>query len=348
MNTDEGSNNHGADSVTTADADNGRLLNPRKIAVQIAGFALGLALLIWCIVGAAQEGDWSAVARAPLHLVLGLMVCTIASLAANGAIFWLVIRPVQPLKLHHMLLLNVTTAVLNYAPIRAGLIARVAYHLKVDRMPVMIMGGWFAAIGSTMAITLAAVVVATLLQQYYELSWMTWGAMIVGQIIVMGFVTMGLIGAAQMFLSPELVQRAGRGMHRMLREPAPLWGALGLRLIDIGAFMGRMWCAAAIIGLDQKLTGTQLALLGVAALVMTLFPLGRVGYREAGVALVAPYLVGIDDIDAAVKQLALLESAGEAIVAIPLGSLALLWYRKRWIASGINRSTTTTDTTNPQ
>jgi hypothetical protein len=301
--------------------------------MQIAGFALGLALLIWCIVGAARGGDWSAVARAPLHLVLGLIVCTLTSLVANGTIFWLVIRPVQPLTWHHMLLLNVTTAVLNYAPIRAGLIARVAYHLKVDRMPVVIMGGWFAAIGYTTVIALGVVVVATLLKQYYELSWVSCIAIVIGQIVAMGFVTIGSITAAQMFMSPEFVQRVGRGMHRMLRQPVQLWGALVLRLVDIGAFMGRMWCAAAIIGLDQKLTGTQFALLGVTALVMTLFPLGRVGYREAGVALVAPYLVGIDNIDAALKQLALLESAGEAIVAIPLGSLALLWYRKRWISA---------------
>jgi hypothetical protein len=331
MNTDE-SGNERAQAKGSETTSGDRILSPRKIVMQIVGFALGLALLIWCIVGAARGGDWSAVAQAPPHLVLGLMGCTLVSLAANGAIFWLVIRPVQPLRLRHLMLLNVTTAVLNYAPIRAGLIARIAYHLKVDRMPLMIMGGWFAAIGYTTVMAVAAVIVATLLQQSYQFSWFSWLAIVFGQIVAMGFVTIGLIGAAQMFLTPAFVQRVGRGMHRMLREPLPLWGALALRLVDIGAFMGRMWCAAAIIGLDQKLTGTQVALLGVTALVMTLFPLGRVGYREAGVALVAPYLVGINDIDAALKQLALLESAGEAIVAIPLGSLALLWYRKRWIA----------------
>ena len=322
------------DDAAPGTARNNRLISPRKMAMQIVGFAFGLALLVWCIVGAARGGDWNAVTSAPPHLVLGLMACTLVSLAANGVIFWVVIRPVQPLKLHHLMMLNVTTAVLNYAPIRAGLIARIAYHLRVDRMPLVIMGGWFAAIAYTTVMALAAVIVATLLQQSYELSWMSWAGIVAAQIVAAGVITIGFIGAAQMFLTTEFVHRIGRGMHRMVREPVPLWSALTLRLVDIGAFMGRMYCAAAIIGLDQKLSGTQLALLGVTALVMTLFPLGRVGYREAGVALVAPYLVGIDDINAALKQLALLESAGEAIVAIPLGSLALLWYRKRWISAG--------------
>jgi hypothetical protein len=60
-----------------------------------------------------------------------------------------------------------------------------------------------------------------------------------------------------------------------------------------------------------------------------------VGYREAGVAFFAQFLgMSGTDFDAARSQLALVESAGEAIVAIPLGAMALLWYRSRWVNTG--------------
>jgi hypothetical protein len=99
-----------------------------------------------------------------------------------------------------------------------------------------------------------------------------------------------------------------------------------------------MTCAAAILGLDTKLTGSQITLLAITAMVMSLIPLGRVGYREAGVALVAPFLVGMADIDTALKQLALVESAGEAIVSIPLGTMALFWYRRKWRSAKRSRN----------
>lgn len=313
-----------------------RIMSPKKLVIQLLGFAVGLALLIWCIVGAAGQGDWSAVANADPLLVLGLMGCTIVSLACNGATFWLVIRPIQKLRLRDMELLNLTAAVLNYAPIRAGLIARVAYNMRVDRLPLLVIGGWLAAIAYTMLLALGSVVVATLLKQTYDWSWWLWTIAIIAQLLVGGLLTIALINFAQSMLPGDLLNKLGKGMHNMLRQPAVLWGALGVRLIDIAAYFGRMTCAAAILGLDTKLTGSQIALLAITAMVMSLIPLGRVGYREAGVALVAPFLVGMSDIDTSLKQLALVESAGEAIVAIPLGALSLFWYRRRWKNAGRN------------
>src|SRR5688572_3352180 len=135
--------------MTESRDDSKSLLSPGKMAMQVLGFALGVALLTWCISEAVKGGGegWSKLRNAPGSLVAGLIGCTVVSLAANGALFWIVVRPVHPLRLGHMQLLNLVTSVLNYAPIRAGLIARVAYHLRVDRMSLMLIGGWFAAIG---------------------------------------------------------------------------------------------------------------------------------------------------------------------------------------------------------
>jgi hypothetical protein len=145
--------------------------------------------------------------------------------------------------------------------------------------------------------------------------------------------TIAAINGTQMILGTEFVERIGKGMHRMLRQPAALWGAIGLRVVDIAAFTGRMACAAAI--LELTLSTSDIVLLAVTSLAVSLFPLGRVGYREAGVAFFAQFLgMSGAEFDAARNQLALVESAGEAIVAIPLGAMALLWYRSRWVKAG--------------
>lgn len=316
------------------DPNKAQVMSPRRFIVQLLGFVVGMALLVWCIYGAARQGDWSAVANADPLLVLGLIGCTFVSLAANGAIFWLVIQPIKRLRLLDMELLNIAVAVLNYAPIRAGLIARVAYNVKVDKLPLLVIGAWLAAIAYTMLLTLTAVIVATLLQQTYQWSWWAWAGAVAAQLLIGGLLTIGLINIAQSILPEDLLMRFGKGMHNMLRKPVTLWGAMLIRCIDVAAYIGRMMCAAAILGLDTKLNTSQVTLLAITAMVMSLIPLGRVGYREAGVALVAPFLVGMADIDTALKQLALVESAGEAIVSIPAGLAALFWFRKRWKSAG--------------
>ena len=65
----------------------------------------------------------------------------------------------------------------------------------------------------------------------------------------------------------------------------------------------------------------------------SLNPIGRTGFREIAVALVASRLQTDTQLDSTMATLALVESAGEALVAIPLGSLCLLWYRSRWRAA---------------
>ena len=325
--------------MTTSPAQSSSsLLPPRKLLAQLLGFALGVGLLIWCIRTAVHNGGegWQRLRDADPLLLAGLVACTLASLTANGAIFWLVIKPIASLRFHHMQLLNLVAAILNYAPVRAGLIARIAYHLRVDQLPVLVLGGWLAAIGYTMLISLTAVLLATILRQHYAWSWLMWASVLGGLLGLLGLLTMAGIALGQQVVGREMVQRVGKGMHEMLSRPATLWGAIGLRLIDIAGFVGRMACAAAILKLP--LSGSQIVLLAVIAMAVSLFPLGRVGYREAGVAFFAQYLgMSGEDFEAARSQLALIESAGEAIVAIPLGALALLWYRKRWIAAAQRR-----------
>ena len=129
-----------------SDAPTPPLLTTRRMLWQVGGFLVGAALLAWCIIGAVRGGDWSKVASASPWLIAGLAASTVMSLAVNGALFWVTIRPVQRLGMWDLQLLNVTTGILNYAPVRAGLVARILFHLRVDRMGVLRMGAWFTTV----------------------------------------------------------------------------------------------------------------------------------------------------------------------------------------------------------
>ncbi|UCD76523.1 MAG: hypothetical protein JSV91_06280 [Phycisphaerales bacterium] len=304
------------------------LLSPRKLITQSLGFVIGMALLIWCIVIAVKGGEgedisgWAKIREASPLLVAGLAGCSLISLFVNGVIFWLVILPVKNLGMWRMEWLNLVTGVLNYAPIRAGLLARIAYNLRVDRLSLLQLGGWFLALAFTMVLTLGACILATIVWPDFDLIWV---AILLGQLILGGLLAWAVMGH-------PLIIRHGKGMDQMLRRPVCLWGAIGLRLIDISAYVGRMACAAAI--LDLSLPFADIMLLGFAALALSLNPLGRIGFREAAVAFVASRLVapelGGAHLEASMAQLALVESAGEAMLFIPIGAIALLWYRKRW------------------
>ncbi len=313
------------------------LWQPRRLIAQIAGFLIGGALLAWCIHNALKAGNWSALLETNPLLIAGLAACSLVSLLVNGAGFWLMIKPVQPLRFVDLQMVNLTTALLNYAPIRLGFISRVLYHLRVDRMPLLRFGGWMAATAYILFFCLGAVVVATLVRPNFDALWF---ALLAGQLIVGGLFTRGLLGQ-------PIVQRHARGMEQMLLNHPQLWGVIALRLIDIGAFAGRMGFAVMIVP-DLTLSATDTVLLAMTALALSMNPLGRFGFREAGVAFLAERLVSSDmttgELTSRMAQLGLIESAGEAIVFIPLGTLALFWYRARWKnAAAAASSSRTTD-----
>jgi len=54
-----------------------RMLSPKKLVLQVAGFAIGMALLVWCINSAVKGGGagWEKLRHANPWLVAGLLGC---------------------------------------------------------------------------------------------------------------------------------------------------------------------------------------------------------------------------------------------------------------------------------
>ncbi len=307
--------------MAEGDRQTTRFFTPRRVLLQLLGFSVGLALLIWVIKSAAANGQWQKVFQADPKLVIALISFSLLSSILNGSTFWITVQPIKRLQFWHMQWLNLAGNMLNYAPIRLGAISRVMYHLRVDGLTLLQITAWFGMIFYVLMLGVGSCVLATLARP--SIDWI-WATMVVGQMILGGFLT-------RFFVGHPLIVKHGRGIDRMLSEHRPLWGAIILRLADIGAFTGRM--AVALMILDITLPYSNIIILALVAFLAQLAPFARVGFRESCVWLVAARLGessgGIGD-NVPWEQLALIESAGEAIIFIPGGAIALLWYRKRW------------------
>ncbi len=297
----------------------GALLPRRKLVMQLTGFVVGIALLVWIIANAVKEGHWGRVAAAPPLLVAALLGCTLASTVLNGLIFWITIRPLRPIRLMDLQRLNVVANMLNYAPVRLGAIARVVYHVRVDGLGLLQVGAWFGLIGYILVLGIASCVLATIVHD--RVDWI-WACLVAGQLALGGM-------AVRTFAGHPLLARYGQGVDKIAADRLAVWGAVGLRVVDLAAYAGRMGVAAMILQID--LSATQVVMLAVVALAASLIPFGRVGFREFCVAAAGQQLSTLaGGVEANMNQLALIESAGEALVLIPLGIVFLLWFKRRF------------------
>ena len=308
-----------------------------RLVLQLLGFVVGLALVAWCIRGALEGGEagWEKFKEADPGLIAAMIGCSLASVIANGAIFFATIRPVHREGFMVLQGVNLVSSLLNYAPIRLGVMSRYFYHVRVDRFSILFVTGWIVVVGIAVVAVMGAAVGATFLQPQPG---MAWALMFLAPLI-------GLILALPILARLPLVRRFTRGGEAMLTNRGWIATAFSLRAFDLGMWAIRLGIAASILGIDLP-TGDVL-LLAITALVVSLNPLGRLGWREAAVAILAAQLaapgLGTSELDATFKQLALLESAAEASITIPLGVVALVWWIRKVRARRSTPSTANAD-----
>lgn len=298
------------------------VLSPRKLALQLVGFAVGIGLLGWCIRGAAgpdTRHHWEQLFKADWRLVALMLGATLISMVVNGTIFWVTVRGLRHLRFGDLQWINFAGGLLNYFPVRLGAIMRVTHHVRIDRLSLLQVGAWFTFIAYTLGVGAGACLVATLMRDRLD---GLWAAMVVGMVIVGGVLTRVIVGS-------QLLKRYGQGADRLLAHRSAVWMALALRMVDLAAFAVRMGVAASI--LDFQLRPDQIVILAIVAYGANLVPFGRVGVREFCVAQVAARLsLAAGDVHAKLEPLALLDSAAEAALFIPFGIMGILWMRAKW------------------
>ena len=252
--------------------------------------------------------------------LIGLLLCSLASIMISGLTFWIAARPVQTLGVQDQQWINALACMLNYAPVRLGMFVRAAYAIKVDHLRAVELVAWFASVAFTFVVALAAITAGTL-------AWIQFGAWTFFPTLIIIAMLGGFSGRWCATLS--MVQKRAQGLERLITNPTALWGSIALHILDLFFATGRVLLAIQILGLPLNLA--QTCLISMASFAASLNPLGRLGFREAAVALTAGALSigGLAGMENKFQTLAVIESAGEALVAIPVGMLALypIWKR---------------------
>ncbi len=320
-----------------------------RLAVQAVGFCVGLGLLWWCGAEALKPQNrekLSLLAEASLWQVAGMVGLTLASLALNGSMFWVALRPVRRLAWADVVAVNIIATLLALLPFKLSVLFRVLYHRTRDRVPVLTIGAWLAAFAAAMLVVVAPVALVSYLAARAEAEGATgtpawWPAvpagaavalaagMVVASRVVMtrwgwSFVERltGLVPGARAreLVRSRLLPRAHEGVL-MLGAPGAVGAAVVMRLADIALQTARFLLAASIVGQPISL---ELAVLAASAyfLIGVVAPTGSLGVREAGTAGVFAVMKS-DEFMVVVLTI----SAAETVVLLGTGVLAAVWLR---------------------
>ncbi len=316
-----------------------------KIAVQLVGFVAGLALLGWCAREALKPGNREQLARlgeADGGQVALLFACSLATLALNGLIFWVVLLPEKRLKVSDMLATNAFATMLAYLPFKISVVARVALHNRRDGVALMTIAAWFGAIGAVVLVGLGPVSLVSLWRKGVDgVWWIASGAGIALSLVLLLAIARAFagerglarihrlldplrIGALTRFMRTEVFAKL-HGVFGMLAHPGAVLGATALRLADVGVLTARFMVAASILGVglgweEGVLFASSYFLIGM------LSPFGMLGTREAGSMGVAAAL-GFGDAGESVAVVILLVTATESLSYLVAGVLGGVWVR---------------------
>lgn len=343
-----------------------RRASPWRLAAQAVGFIAGLGLLAWAIVAAfGPEENRAQLARlgqAPWWEVAALLGLNAATLVINGLIFWLVIRPERRLDAGGVLATNAIASFLSLLPFKISLLARLAVHTRRDRLPILMIMGWLAAFGVTLAIVFGPVVGASLGRERVDAAW--WGV-VVGGVVALLALTVGVSRAlagrrglerlhrlldplARGPLRPMLRSTAFANLHAvfgMLAHPGTVSLAILLRCADFAVQVGRFVTAGAVLGIALGwedailITATYYAIGAVS-------PSGNLGTREAGTIALAQGLdlaAGGSAGGNPIAVIVLLVTASETLVNLVGAIAGGAWIRLDRILTG--RSPTPTPAT---
>lgn len=301
-------------------------LSAARLATQLVGFAIGAALLAWCIVKAIGSADLDRLRHADLRLVATMVGVSALSMLCAGTAFWLALRPARriPWGVHQAV--NAMATLVNYAPVRLGVPSRFVYHMSVDGLGAWLIAGWVATVAACTLSALAGMTCGALVG-VGAIEVMSWGAAVaigLGLAFAIG-TTEACVRIVGLIRHVPFVARKLGGAESMLASRSSLRLVAATRFIDFTMYAARAWCAGRI--LDLPLDAQQVLLVALAGYIMNYNPLGRFGFREATMAFVASRLAGETglDVGAAFAQLALIESAGEALASIPLGAVGGSW-----------------------
>lgn len=320
-----------------------------RAGIQVLGFVIGLALLWWVIQGVFAPENRSQLDRlreAPTAKVAALLGLGLATLVINGAIFHAALWPVKRLRMLDLHSVNAIASVLALLPFKLSVVFRVIAHNRLDRVPLLTIAAWFAAVAASMAVSVLPPLAASLWRGQIDTVW--WAVSLGGITALAATMIMiarrlsdgpGWVWFERLIRSmplPAAIRGAPDDSHqglrpriheglRMLAHGRAVWACVGLRMLDAAVHTARFMVAASILGIDLPaskavIAGTAFFLIGAAA------PTGQLGAREAGTAgVLGTLLHGVDL--SQFKLVVLLVSATEATMLLAAAMAGAAWLR---------------------
>lgn len=322
-----------------------------RVAVQLLGFAIGIALLWWCVhlaLGPDNRGQLEHLRDAPRGMIMGLLGLGVATITLNGLMFWVVLLPSRRLPVLDVLGINALATLLAYLPFKLSVLARFVLHNRRDGMPIMRIGAWLAAFLVISLATMGPFVAAALLLDNVNLWWvLTVAGLLVlgyGSLIGVSRVFRGAIGTARLhgFFAALRLKSLQKLMHTsayahlhdgfsMTADPRSVLGGGVLRVIDLSVYAARFWIAAEVLGTpisvgDSVMMAVVYFLIGVAS------PFGVIGTREGGTTALLTGLMVLETEQ--LLGITLLVGATEAIASLVCGALGIAWLRPTSLLKG--------------
>lgn len=317
---------------------------PLRLALQLAGFFVGLAMLAWCAKLAFGEGNRAGLERlgeAGTGEVALLLALSCVGVIVNGLTFWLVLRPVRRIQLVGMLATNALATFLSYLPFKLSLMVRIAVHRKRDGVPLALIGPWFAAVGVVMVSAVAPVLLLAAWRRDVDPVWLL---MLAGLLVlsagILSSVAKLIGGQRGLRLVQALADRQPIGLlKRVVRSNtfilfdeglAMLSGfrqaltAIALRVVDITAMAARFYVASRIVGSPMP-PGESLVGSVVYFFIGVFSPVGALGAREGGTAGLMSWL-GEFDLQT-LSLIAVVVTGAELIVTAFFAAAGIAWLR---------------------
>ncbi len=297
-----------------------RKWTPGRIAVQVVGLLIGVALFAWAISMAMSPKNADAIAKlrtAGAWQIVALFGLSAASIVLNGLMFHVVLTPLKRLSRLDVVLTNAIAVFLAILPFKLGLLVRVGIHHKRDGVPLRDMVAWFAAISALALAVLVPLAAAGLWRGGLDI-W--WWVVSVGGIVSISVLAIACGRFAEKW---PLLAKLSLGSWRIVKHPAPVIGHGVFRIADIGVLAGRFLIAAAIAGQALGLDDAVL-MATVYFFLSAVIPTGNLGFREMGVTLLASK-TGLDVPTMAL--IALVVTSGETLSSLVIGAAA--WVKLR-------------------
>lgn len=277
------------------------------------GFALGVTLIAAAVYAVARSGHdlrdaYDTVRHAPAWVLVFLMIVPVLSWAATSGALWALTRRFGEVGPGEMSALVGSAWLLNYLPFKPGLVGRLAYHKRVNRIPVK----------RSVRVLIDSVLLTG-----------TSSGLVLVLALVLREVAMPAGWQVALVLAPAGVL----GVACFVRPPGEPYGwvllAALFRYLDVLVWIARY--GAVFYALDDPIGLPEAVLVASASQLAIAVPLtgNGLGVREWAVGLTVGATGGGVQLALAAD---LINRAAELLVAVPIGMVGARWVARRHAA----------------